>query len=238
MLINISSDREFQRYLDRTEQRLHVAMVPVLAGAMRLQLTDGGIAAEDFIKRRGEKILVRHYKLIFNQMYTATWHQVQKQARTGVTAFMERMLSWIEREAATRIQFISQSTADLIRDFIFQGVQDGWSSTRIAREIVQEIPNISRKRSATIARTETHGAAMWAMDETIDEQRIQIQTKQWFTASDTRVRPSHQAMHGVTIARNEPFDTDDGQMMFPGDDSMGADAGGLINCRCSLLYFT
>jgi len=240
MLINVSHDREFQRYLDRTEQRLHVGMVPVLARGMRLLVSDGGVAAEDYIKGRGEKVLVAHYKLVFRQVYTSTWHQivVEKQARTGITAFMERMLSWIEREAATRIQFISQSVADVIRDFVLQGVQEGWSNNRIARALEDEIPDMSRTRSATIARTETHGAALWATDETIRETELDVRTKTWWTAQDTRVRASHAAMHGVVVPYSDRFQLDGGEMMFPGDDSFGVDAGELINCRCSVLYST
>jgi hypothetical protein len=45
-------------------------------------------------------------------------------------------------------------------------------------------------------------------------------------------------MHGVAIARDQPFSLDGGDMMFPGDDSLGADAGEIINCRCAGLYET
>src|SRR5262249_49324116 len=132
----------------------------------------------------------------------------------------------------------SNSMADYIRDVFMGGVQRGASNEEIAGELYDDIPDFSRNRAATIARTETHGAALWAIDQTIDEKQIEIVTKVWYTAQDARVRESHAAMHGVEIPRDDPFETDDGDMMYPGDDSLGADPGGIINCRCSVLYNT
>lgn len=237
MLINVTHDRQFQRFLDHMEQRLHVHMVPLLMTGIRLQLRDGGVPAHNILARRGEKLLVSHYKRIFRQVY-ASIEPIQKDDTRGITDFMYRMLTYLEREGGRQIQYISQNLMDAIRDRIMAGVEEGLSNQQIARDILEEAPDFTRERSAVIARTETHGAATWAMDETIDEKGIDVQTKTWWTAGDARVRDSHAAMHGVELPRDEPFELDGGQMMYPGDDSMGADAGEIINCRCSVLYNT
>ena len=238
MLINVTHDKDFQRYLDRVEQRLHVEMVPLLSVGIRTQVIDGGVPAHTLITRRGGKILVKHYKKIFREVYGRVPPIQKADDNVGINGFMSRMLSYLETEAATRIQYISQSLADQVRTLLLDAVERGLSSNEIAAEIYDMSPDISRNRSATIARTETHGAALWAMDETIDEKEIPIQYKTWWTAGDARVRPSHAAMHGVELPRDEPFDLDGGQLMYPGDDSMGADEGEIINCRCSVLYNT
>lgn len=283
MLVNVNDDRNFQRFLDRREQQLHVAMYPVIAQGVRLTIQRGSFIAEEQVVKRGEAVLIAHYKRVFREVYgsvdrrrlngngrplrdalqPALPHRdpsshisrgqtmpdgtvTQKQGDDdfdeddfeGVTDFMGAQLSWIRTEAARAITRISHSLTEDIRQRVFDGVQEGWSQDKIARELANDLPDFSRNRAATIARTETHGAAMWAMDETVKYKGIEIVTKQWAANRDTRVRPSHAAMDGVTIPVDDPFETDDGDMMFPGDDSLGADAGGIINCRCAVKYFT
>ena len=63
-------------------------------------------------------------------------------------------------------------------------------------------------------------------------------TKEWFTADDDRVRPSHRAMHGVRIGFSDAFEVDGSLMLRPGDSSLGAGAGQIVNCRCSVLFHT
>lgn len=237
MLVNTRSDKEFQSYLDEQEQRLHNRVYPILATGIRLHMSKGAVHGQNYIIKRGEPALLAHYKRVYRDVYTKTFHQ-QKQARTGITDFLSEQLSWLERRAARLIVNIAQSLMDYIREVIMDGVNQGLSNEEITRQILENTDDISRNRAATIARTETHNSATAAMDEAIQFQGIDVQMKQWLSAGDQRVRPSHAAMDGVTIPYSEPFDTDDGQCMYPGDDSLGIDDSGLINCRCTCLYFT
>lgn len=237
MLVDVRSDKEFQAYLDRQEQRLHNRLFPILRAGIRLQVSQGAVHGQNYIISRGEQALRVHYKRIYRDVYTATYHQT-KQERTGVTDFLDKQLSWLSRRAANLIADISQALMDYIRNIIMDGVNKGWSNDRITREIYDSADDISRTRAATIARTETHNSATAAMSETIDSLGIDVRTKQWLSAGDQRVRPSHVAMDGVTVPYSEPFQTEDGDCMFPGDDSLGMDESGLINCRCTCLYFS
>lgn len=57
--------------------------------------------------------------------------------------------------------------------------------------------------------------------------------REWDDAGDKRVRHSHHKMNGQRVGIDEPFVTPGGEMlMFPGDNSLGASAKELINCRC------
>ena len=60
--------------------------------------------------------------------------------------------------------------------------------------------------------------------------------KQWGTMRDGRVRQTHQEVDGVEIAEHEAFLVGASLMMYPGDDSLGADIEEIINCRCSVKY--
>lgn len=246
MLINTRSDAAFQRFLDRREQELHIAMVPVIAQGIRLTIQRGGHNASEQIVKRGEAVLIAHSKRVFREVYGSVRRpRLQKQIddedledTEDITDFMDAQLSYIRTEAARSITRISHSLIDDIRNAVFDGVQQGWSNDKISRELADDIPDMSRNRAATIARTETHGAATWAMDETINYKQIEIAKKQWWANLDSRVRNSHRAVHGVIIDRDQPFELDGGDLMFPGDDSLGASAGELINCRCVCRYFT
>ncbi|WP_293180352.1 hypothetical protein [Oceanithermus sp.] len=68
--------------------------------------------------------------------------------------------------------------------------------------------------------------------------------KKWVATKDARVRgrrkrDRHDHLHldGVTVHVNEAFrDPRSGEMlMFPGDTSLGAGAGAVVNCRCTLV---
>ncbi len=57
-------------------------------------------------------------------------------------------------------------------------------------------------------------------------------TKQWCVSGLGNTRPSHEAMDGVIVDENEPFELEGGLLLYPHDTSMGADAGEIINCAC------
>lgn len=65
----------------------------------------------------------------------------------------------------------------------------------------------------------------------------------WLTARDNRVRVAHgtsrfdhRRMDGVTVPIGEPFVTPAGsRLRYPGDRSLGAPAGEVVNCRCTVV---
>jgi hypothetical protein len=238
MLVNVPHDRNFQSYLDQMEQRLHLRKFPILMGAIRLQMSRGSIPAQAYIRERGEPVLLRHYQRIYHDVYDSIVYRDQKAARTGRTGFMQAQLSYLERRAATRLADVSQRVTEEVRQIVLRGVREGKSNDRIADELYEDLPDLSRGRAARIARTETHSAAMAAMHETIQHQGLVIKSKTWVTAHDNRVRSSHVPLNGVTIPFDQPFEAEGGLMMFPGDDSLGAGAEERVNCRCAVLYNT
>jgi F like protein len=237
VLINVANDQRFQAYLDVMEQRLHVRMVPVLAAGIRLQMSRGGIPAASYVNSRGMPILLRQYRSIYGDTYASVSDMVEK-ARQSKTGFLRETDSSLERRAESQIHQISQSLADFIRDRVMAGFRDGWGVEKIAADLIANVVDIARWRAATIARTETHNAAMAGLDETLQYKNIPIKTKTWWSAHDKRVRPTHRAVHGTTIAMSETFTVGESQMRRPGDDSLGASAQEIINCRCTVLYNT
>lgn len=60
--------------------------------------------------------------------------------------------------------------------------------------------------------------------------------KTWITMKDKKVRHSHNRVDGETIGIFQVFKVGGSEMMFPHDESLGASANQLINCRCSVRY--
>lgn len=61
--------------------------------------------------------------------------------------------------------------------------------------------------------------------------------KQWITMRDKRVRHTHAEVDGEVVGIDDIFLVGNSMMLFPKDDSLGASAKEIINCRCSVKYF-
>lgn len=99
-------------------------------------------------------------------------------------------------------------------------------------------------RAETVARTETFMSVNAAKDEAYRQaleragRDPSLVTRVWVTASDRRVRHSHQLLHRQEMqGMDQPFIADNGDMMrFPGDTSLDAGPASVINCRCFVQY--
>lgn len=95
-------------------------------------------------------------------------------------------------------------------------------------------------RTNTIATTETQKAA----ESTKHIESVNLDKKKkdktpmmktWVAILDEKTRGSHAAADGQTVIVTSPFVVQNENLMFPGDDSLGASAGNIINCRCSSI---
>lgn len=105
-------------------------------------------------------------------------------------------------------------------------------------DIVKKLFGFVRMRSRRIARTVTVkfmnlGGLLGGNKSNFEMQKI------WVSAHDYRVRPAntrspfdHHDRNIDPVNLNEPFLVSGQKLMFPGDTSMGATAGNVINCRC------
>lgn len=96
-------------------------------------------------------------------------------------------------------------------------------------------------RGETIARTEMlegiNGGGYNSVLNQIESGLIPPMDKVWLSKNDDRTRHDHWEMQGVRVPIDEPFVLPDGsELMFPTDSSLGAAAGEVINCRCTLQY--
>jgi HK97 family phage portal protein len=139
---------------------------------------------------------------------------------------------------------MSDTSTERIMSIIEQGVKDGESVNKIASNIADEmtkIPNI-QSRSETIARTETltalsigQAAAMQDAAKVIPDLK-----KMWIATNDDRTRGlkandkyDHAGLNGQIVNYDEDFKDERSGQELPYPRAPGADAGMVINCRCT-----
>lgn len=65
---------------------------------------------------------------------------------------------------------------------------------------------------------------------------VSLPVKLWVTMGDSRVRTIHQVADGQEVPASDPFTVGGERLMYPGDTSLGASAGNVVNCRCSASH--
>jgi len=132
---------------------------------------------------------------------------------------------------AEHVAEIGDTTKKALRGAIKEGIDAGEPMTDIAKRIkgvfAEWEGGTSSYRAATIARTEVHSAAGYAMHESARQSGV-VEQKHWLDAGDDRVRDSHAA------------NTAEGWIDFDATYSNGAEHPGDgtddVNCRCVELF--
>jgi uncharacterized protein with gpF-like domain len=91
----------------------------------------------------------------------------------------------------------------------------------------------SKDRARFIAEEESN--SLWAYSDYEDAVKNKSY-KTWLTIMDGHQRESHAEVNGMTIPISEPFDLQGGSVLYPRDESLGAEDSELIACRCSLAF--
>lgn len=127
----------------------------------------------------------------------------------------------IERRV-NKITNINKTTADAIRTQISSGELAGESIPDIASRVRSAFSDASTYRSRLIARTEVVGGSNEGNHLAAKQSGV-VQTKQWLSAHDARVRPEHVAMDGETVLLANDFSNG---LQFPEEP----------NCRCVCIF--
>lgn len=138
--------------------------------------------------------------------------------------------------------FTAEMNKKIVRDIV-EADKQGAGITKFS-EIIQEHYNgIGATRAEAIARTTTtqaYNGAAWSRTKEY------APNKRWLaTTHSDRTRESHLAMNNVVVPVDDVFKVpafmaskntrvEACEMMFPGDSSLGAPPGQIIQCRCAL----
>ena len=115
-----------------------------------------------------------------------------------------------------------------------QGIIQGESMDKIAKRLrnVQEMNRTQAIRSARTIVTGAENKGRIDSYKRAEEDGI-ILEKQWLAAIDSRTRHWHVDLNGETVAIDEPFHNEFGDIMYPGDPN--AHPANVYNCRCTLV---
>lgn len=198
------------------------------------------------------RVLEKMYKNVTPRLARFHYNNVRRLAREQVKKEATAAFGFSESWNYAIIDFLSQhllqratvpvteTTKKLIMDVLEEGQQNGWSVERIIAELAK-VDQMSAFRARRIIRTELAIASNFGFN--LARQSVEFKTrKEWITAHDERVRPSHKIMDGVVVESDDTFSVpvykgkkDTGavdRMTAPGDPE--ASGGNVINCRCTV----
>lgn len=123
-----------------------------------------------------------------------------------------------------------------IANAVTQGIIQGDSIPDLARRIAQKTAFHNRKATERYARTAMTGAQNAGRMEMLHEaQAMGIGVKKvWLATLDSRTRDAHAKLDGQEAEVDEPFKSEFGDIMYPGDPA--ANPANTWNCRCTLIY--
>lgn len=237
--------REFEAWLERRE-----IVLARRIGAARNRFVRSVAAQFVFIPDSQFSLLERNHVEELEKLLTASYRQVVGY-QAGLTldrirslkripnyeGYFERLIQmWIRLNATDKATSIAATAADDVRRAIARGTEAGKGNREIGRDI-RKVTGLTVARALTVARTEVHGAALFA-SETISKQAevdfgIKLM-KFWGPTLDARTRDAHAAMSGKSEPMDGKFMVGGKLMSRPSDPAGGA--ANVINCRCSLIY--
>lgn len=118
---------------------------------------------------------------------------------------------------------------------VLQGIVQGESIPNIAKRL-QNVTEMNRASAIRNARTTVTSAENKGRMDSLHRaaEKGVITHKVWLAAIDARTREAHRLLDGQEQEIDDPFKSELGDIMFPGDPD--ADPANVYNCRCTLTY--
>lgn len=102
-------------------------------------------------------------------------------------------------------------------------------------ESIDDLWYLSADRARFISENESE--TTWNYEEYKQAIKSGKTKKQWDDVRDNKERKTHREVGGKVIPIEDTFVVGNSLMRYPKDDSLGADAKEIINCRCTIKYF-
>jgi uncharacterized protein with gpF-like domain len=205
--------------------------------------TTGEINPRHLIKYKDDldKALQAHYSKVMPYYAKDAQKQFKGKAKVrekkAISPFQALIAEWVIREGFNNARLIASTDSDSIVSVVEQGMLEGASIPQISKSIQQKT-SLTASRAIVVSRTETHGAATFAVMESAREAETELGIqlmKQWIATDDDRTRDIHAEMIGSDpIPMDEMFYVGGEYMDRPNDRS--ASPENYINCRCQVVF--
>ena len=123
-----------------------------------------------------------------------------------------------------------------VKNAIIQGIIQGKPIPQIGKDLTSKLQTLNENKMRMFARTGmtgAHNAGRMDALHRAEDKGIKVK-KKWLATNDDRTRDTHADLDGQIREIDEPFDSDLGEIMYPGDPS--ADPANVYNCRCTMVY--
>jgi hypothetical protein len=220
--------------------------------------TGRSINADDF-KEKWQDILFDHHRKV-QKVFKKKSQKQQEEEDEQEELLLLALLIWAERNSVESTEEITATNQKNMEDALDQARQliiDQELPTDNKTLALTAVALLGRKfdgRIEAIQSFETQAAAE-STKLTVAEINAGMEpsilsgitvapvgvviTKKWATVGDERVRVkpfNHRAANGQVKRIDIPFEVSGQLLKFPGDRSLGASPGNVINCRCSAIY--
>lgn len=137
-------------------------------------------------------------------------------------------------QIGVRSRDLNRSMLRTLTSTIERASREGWTVPETAAAIEANVIGIAPGTSTMLARTDLIGLANGGSIVAAREVLPEGATKQWLSAEDDRVRPTHEEADGQVVPLNAPFDVGGVALDYPGDPAGPDDE--VCNCRCTVIY--
>lgn len=201
-----------------------------------------------------EEAIKRHYLLVFKEfgddyreehglklteiqaaMFAANTAEVfdaraKRQARI-ITATNRKQLAHIKKLAEEQMPKLLEINPNLS---FYHYVSDLYGATLLRR--VETISIYETQWSAEFSRANEVAFLTRGKGVQTKARKRDSNFKRWDAVGDDRMRDWHAEADSTVIPIDEPFEVNGEELMYPGDESLGATASNIINCRCTVSY--
>lgn len=127
---------------------------------------------------------------------------------------------------------------EIIQNAVIHGILQGETLDEIARRLAEETGekalNVLRRNARTAFTGAMNAGSLIAMERARDDFGIRLQ-KRWMAIFDDKTRHAHARLDGQVQDIDQPFDSELGPIMYPGDPD--AEPANVWNCRCYMDEF-
>jgi hypothetical protein len=127
---------------------------------------------------------------------------------------------------------LRETLINILRDIMAEEAALGIE--KLTKRIYAKYQELAKWQVRRIAQTESMVAMADAANVAAGTLDVQF-TKQWCISGLGNTRDTHELMDGVEVDQFEPFILPGGELMYPHDGSLGADASEIINCACCCI---
>lgn len=218
-------------------------------------LQQGTIQTQGIFTTKGfEKIYEQLY--VQTGMRFANWYarNFDKFLKKGInpnqfqTQWQNLFGQFAQQNAGAKIKLVQGTALTTMQRILKANMNDPTFAALGARQkrdvILRQTNLYSRNQALRLVRTEATNAANYGtLQSATTIFPAQQMMKQWVSGQDGRTRSipkdkfDHVIMDGKQAKFEETFSVQGEQMRHPADSSLGASAGNIVNCRCSVFPF-